>query len=83
MYKIFAAKPSRPYIPDYNTLVPVECQRRDQAAKLCMALLRGGYTVHRIVLPSGQEIPRKDLEAAMTTLSEGQFQIKLAGEHHD
>ena len=77
MYKIFATKSNGPYRPNYETLVPIECQQRDQAAKRCIFLLRGGYTVHKIVLPSGSEIPGNDIEAAM--LSAIHFQTALAG----
>ena len=62
MYIIYASKRK---VPDYTALVPYESHGRDESAKKCIVLFREGYTIHKVVLPTGAEIPGHLVESAL------------------
>ena len=65
MYRIYAAKSVGNL--NLDTLTPVRCVQRDQTAKQCTRLFLEGYVIHKVVLPSGKELPRRDIERALKT----------------
>jgi hypothetical protein len=65
MYKIYATKVGGQLAPDYSTLVPYECQQRNETAKRCIDLFRAGYAVHKVVLPTGAEIQGDSITQAL------------------
>ena len=72
MYKIYASKSND---PDYNALVLYQSPERDESAKQCIALFRNGYTIHKVVLPSGREIIGDKIESA---LKRGLYSLRVA-----
>src|SRR5690242_16073585 len=65
MYQIYATAWDHAVEPDYSGLTPYIKKTRSDAAKLCLFLYRDGHAIWKVVLPSGRELKRKEVEDAV------------------
>ena len=72
MYKIYASQSND---PGSNAPAAYESLERDESARQCIALFRDGYTIHKVVLPSGREITGDKIES---TLKSGLYSLSVA-----